>query len=229
MKVNKKLIKLFTNRGFYILLALPATLAGVSGNVKNLRSKSAADIPISAVISEPAPLQSFDQKAPYSPALGADDTNNQQGAMQVASAVSSSEENRQIQFILPLQGELGMNFSGDELVFSRTMLDWRVHPGIDIRDDVGTPVKAAAGGVVTKVYNDDMMGFTVIILHPDGFETIYSNLQTGQLVEENQEVKPGDVIRGAGMSSACEINEPPHLHFEIKKDCINVNPFDYLS
>ena len=88
-----------------------------------------------------------------------------------------------------------MNFSGDELVFSRTMLDWRIHPGLDIRADVGTPFKAAADGVVTKVYNDDMMGFTVIILHPDGFETIYSNLQTGQLVEENQEVKLGMLSR----------------------------------
>ncbi len=229
MKVNKKIIKLFTNRGFYILLALAAVLAGVSGYVKNLRSKTAVDTPISAVISEPTPLQSSDQKVSYSPALGSDDTNNRQSAMQVASAVSSSEENWQIQFILPLQGELGMNFSGDELVFSRTMLDWRIHPGLDIRADVGTPVKAAADGVVTKVYNDDMMGFTVIILHPDGFETIYSNLQTGQLVEENQEVKLGDVIGGVGMTAACEINEPPHLHFEIKKDGMNVNPFDYLS
>ena len=62
MKVNKKIIKLFTNRGFYILLALAAVLAGVSGYVKNLRSKTAVDTPISAVISEPTPLQSSDQK-----------------------------------------------------------------------------------------------------------------------------------------------------------------------
>jgi hypothetical protein len=106
MKVNKKIIKLFTNRGFYILLALAAVLAGVSGYVKNLRSKTAVDTPDFRGISEPTPLQSSDQKVSYSPALGSDDTNNRQSAMQVASAVSSSEENWQIQFILRFKASL---------------------------------------------------------------------------------------------------------------------------
>ncbi len=109
------------------------------------------------------------------------------------------------------------------------MQDWRIHTGIDIWSDVGTPVKASADGVVTAVYMDELMGMTVQILHPGGIETVYSNLQTGELVEIEQSVLKGDVIGGVGMTAQCEINEPPHLHFEVKRDGEYINPFDLLN
>ena len=132
-------------------------------------------------------------------------------------------------FILPLQGEMLQEFSPEQLIKSKTMNDWRVHTGVDIRGDIGSQVKAAAAGIVTKAYFDDMMGVTVVIQHADGFETIYSNLQTGMLVEEGQEVRQGDVIGGVGVSAPSEISEPPHLHFEMKKDGLFVNPFDHID
>ena len=72
------------------------------------------------------------------------------------------------------------------------MLDWR-KLGIRYRADVVRGQERRLITVVTKVYNDDMMGFTVIILHSDGFETIYFQLQQAAC-GGNQEVKLGDVI-----------------------------------
>lgn len=231
MKINSKIIKLFTNRGFYILLALGIGVVSVMGYVNNLRSKKTYDMPVISTFSEPdtvastisnVPAVSYvnevDEPAPKSVAVAA-----------VANTNAEAEAEKEIKLIIPLQGELGMVFSGDELVFNRTMQDWRVHTGVDIRADIGTPVKAAEDGIVTNVYSDYMMGLTVVIQHANGIETVYSNLQTGELVEINQEVYRGDTIGGVGMTAASEISEPPHLHFEVKKDGEFVNPFDYFK
>ena len=49
MKINAKIVKLFTNKGFYILLALGIGILGASGYVGNLKSKKDYDLPASAV------------------------------------------------------------------------------------------------------------------------------------------------------------------------------------
>ncbi len=125
--------------------------------------------------------------------------------------------------IMPAQGEVTQEFAADDLVFSKTMQDWRTHYGVDIKGDIGTQVKATMSGVVEKVYTDDMKGVTVIISHPGNYKSYYSNLQPGVVVEEGQSVAQGDVIGGIGMSAAFEIGEPPHLHFELHEGGSPVN------
>jgi len=226
--LKNKLIQLITNRGFYILLTLVIGIVGVSGYMANLKSKRMQETALFA-LSEPAhPPVAIKAEPPAVSSIIESEMplNAQLPATAVASVQTQWEEDMRL--MLPLQGELGMGYSADELIYSKTMHDWRIHPGIDIRADAGTPVKAAASGIVTKAYADDLMGFTVEILHEGGFETVYSNLQTGQLIEENDEVKKGDVIGGVGTTALREINEPPHLHFEVKKDGEYVNPFDYI-
>ncbi|OQB15173.1 MAG: Stage II sporulation protein Q [Firmicutes bacterium ADurb.Bin193] len=225
MKIKTKLIKLFTNRGVYILLILLVGILSVMGYVTNLKNVKTriADTQSLSVVYEPA-----DEEVELSDTPTAlREENEQASAGAVASA--AADEPEKVVFMLPLQGELGAEYSGDELVFSQTMQDWRVHKGIDIRGNVGTQVKAAADGVVTNVFGDEMMGATVVIQHVGGIETVYSNLQIEVIAELGQKVKKGDVIGGVGTTAASEIVEPPHLHFEMKKDGIHVNPFDFIS
>ncbi|NLB81494.1 MAG: M23 family metallopeptidase [Clostridiaceae bacterium] len=233
MKMNNKLIKLITNRGFYILLIIAVGIVGISGYVANLKNKFSGNTVLS-VVSEP--LQPKDQKVekPITPLEVLPEQPHQPPQPPVPDptpvvASVQAEWDLGIQLMPPLQGEFGTTFSGDELLYSKTMCDWRVHKGIDIRADVGTPVKAAADGIVTEVYTDAMMGFTVKILHEGGIETLYSNLQTGQLVEEQTDLNKGDVIGGVGTTAICEINEPPHLHFEVKQDGQHVDPLEYIG
>ncbi|MEG2144413.1 MAG: M23 family metallopeptidase, partial [Oscillospiraceae bacterium] len=56
-------------------------------------------------------------------------------------------------FMMPCDGEIISNFSSGELVKDETMGDWRTHNGIDIKAETKAPVKAAASGKVTRVYN----------------------------------------------------------------------------
>jgi murein DD-endopeptidase MepM/ murein hydrolase activator NlpD len=88
----------------------------------------------------------------------------------------------------------------------------RMHKGIDIAADVGTPVVAAAPGVVTYAsWNDGGYGNLVEITHLDGSVTVYAH-NDRILVREGQEVEQGEQISEMGSTG---FSTGPHLHFEV--------------
>ncbi len=132
--------------------------------------------------------------------------------------------------LLPVgNGGIGKDFSADELVFSDTMQDWRVHEGIDFSAEEGTEVIAAADGVVELAGEDGMMGVCVLLSHPDGTKTYYANLQETGLPELGAEIHAGEVIGKVGNTAGAEVAEPPHLHFELRKGDERLNPHDRFA
>ncbi len=129
---------------------------------------------------------------------------------------------------LPVDGEIIVKYSGNDLVFSKTLGDYRKHNGIDIKSAVLQKVYAVEKGTVKEKRNDYMLGNTIIIDHGNGFTSVYSNLSTTQMVETGQKVNKGDIISGVGETAISETEEEPHLHFELLKDGTPVNPEDYL-
>lgn len=134
-----------------------------------------------------------------------------------------------ISFALPVSGAVLKDYSGDELVYSETMQDWRTHNGIDFSAPEGTDVLAAVDGTVEAVTDSSMFGTTVIILHSGGVRTIYSNLEPGGHIEAGESVAKGAIIGKVGSSAAAEASEQPHLHFEMSLNEETVNPHDYLT
>ena len=131
-------------------------------------------------------------------------------------------------FAWPLSGELDRSHSGDRLVFDPTMQDWRVHSGVDILAEPGTPVQAACAGTVESVRKDDMLGMVVVIRHTDGSRTVYANLDESASVNEGQWVESGQVVGAVGRSALCEIGQPSHLHFAIQVNGRYADPLAYL-
>ncbi len=129
---------------------------------------------------------------------------------------------------LPVDGEIIVKYSGNDLVFSKTLGDYRKHNGIDIKSSVLQKVYAVEKGTVREKRNDYMLGNTIVIDHDNGFNSVYSNLSTTKMVEVGQEVKKGEIISGIGDTAISETEEEPHLHFELFKDGTPVNPEDYL-
>lgn len=132
-------------------------------------------------------------------------------------------------FIPPVQGAVTADYSGEELVYSKTMDDWRTHNGIDFAATEGEEVLAAADGTVEAISDSGMMGTTVVILHSGGIRTIYSNLAESTLVSVGDNVSQGTPVGRAGSTAAAEVSEPPHIHFEVSLNEEPTNPHDYLS
>lgn len=126
-------------------------------------------------------------------------------------------------------GVIVKGFSGNELVYNATLDQYMVHQGVDIEAAPETPVTAVKGGTVTKVYNDDKLGITIEISHGDGYVTRYCNLSTDRMVEEGDVVEAGDVISGVGITALFESSDPPHLHFEVLKDGIPIDPAEFIA
>ncbi len=95
-----------------------------------------------------------------------------------------------------------------------------LHTGIDLAADYGTPIYASADGYVLDAMYDNSYGNYVKIQHPDGFVTIYAHCSLLN-VKSGETVKQGDVIAKVGSTGASTGN---HLHFEMRKDNIRVNP-----
>ncbi|GLY09032.1 peptidoglycan DD-metalloendopeptidase family protein [Pseudobacillus badius] len=86
-------------------------------------------------------------------------------------------------------------------------------------------VTAALSGKVVKVEeNDALLGNVIVIEHADGFVTQYQSVQDIQ-VEKGDQVAQGDVIAKAGKSLLNE-KAGTHLHFEVRKDKVAINPQD---
>ena len=130
--------------------------------------------------------------------------------------------------LAPVFGTICLDFSGDELVYSKTLDLWTTHQGLDIKAEEGSQVRAAMDGTVSEITDETEWGMTITIDHGSGIVTKYSNLSTLEMVTIGQKVKKGDVISGVGKSALWEIAEDPHLHFEVLKDGKNLDPKIYL-
>ena len=106
------------------------------------------------------------------------------------------------------------------------------HTGLDIASPLDTPVGAAAAGkVILATSSRDAQGHLVgygnyvVIAHGDGFLTLYGHLDK-LLVTAGQVVRQGQVI---GLSGSTGWSTGPHVHFEIRKDGVFVDPAPYLA
>jgi murein DD-endopeptidase MepM/ murein hydrolase activator NlpD len=98
------------------------------------------------------------------------------------------------------------------------------HDGIDIANDSGTEVCAAADGQVVFAGWQPVYGRTILIEHGHGFATKYAH-NSALLVEEGDRVKKGQVIARMGTSGR---STGPHLHFSIMKWDQTLDPLIYL-
>ena len=134
-------------------------------------------------------------------------------------------------FELPVNGYISKEYSIDIPVYSLTMNDYRAHTGIDILCEEGSAVAAAEAGTVKQVYDDPMMGTTVVIEHKDGIVTRYMNL--GENLPENitagASVKRGELIGAVGSSALLEVAGEPHLHFEVTVAGAYVDPLSVVD
>ena len=99
------------------------------------------------------------------------------------------------------------------------------HRGLDIANDLGTPIYATGDGVVVKSKWDSKYGKYVTIRHAKGFETKYAHLNASY-------VKPGTIVKAGqiiGEMGKTGVTTGVHLHYEVKRNKTLLNPYSYVN
>ncbi|NMF57158.1 peptidoglycan DD-metalloendopeptidase family protein [Pseudanabaena yagii] len=146
-------------------------------------------------------------------------------SMQLPQNIAAIDLNSVSNFTLPITGAVISSGFG-----------WRVHPvtgerrlhkGVDFAAPTGTPIFAAADGMVTDAgWTDGGYGNIVELRHSDGSVTLYAHTNR-VYVSKGQVVNKGQAIAEVGTTGR---STGPHLHFEVQPDGKNaVDPMDYLQ
>lgn len=100
----------------------------------------------------------------------------------------------------------------------------RMHTGVDIAAPKGTPIYATADGRVTNQTGGSGYGITVVINHGFSYQSLYAHLSK-KVVKPGEKVKRGQLIGYVGNTG---LSFGPHLHYEVIKGGVKVNPVHYF-
>ena len=123
---------------------------------------------------------------------------------------------------------IDIGYSDAELVFNPTQGHWATHQGVDLIAEAGTAVKCSFDGTVKTVTDDSFHGTTVVISHDGGYETTYKLLDEVSL-KAGDKVAEGDTIGTVSGDALAEMAQGAHLHLELSKDGVLVDPTAYIT
>lgn len=260
----KKSSKIFDREGFYIVLFVCLCIVAVAAvyisrnnadinkrltsdnktNVEQTDGKTNADlVEDTDNKTVPASTNSSNNNSKTSSITNTANKTSSNSSKQISTAKSS------FKLQMPVEGEISRPFSNTAPVqYPAIGGALEVHEGIDIRAEIGTEVKAAEAGTVSRVSADPVLegnavtayGFSIEIDHGNGVKTVYCNLDPDKVpegIKAGKKVKKGDVIGYVGDSYYKELAEDdgPHLHFVVlektkgNKTYDIVDPSKYLN
>ena len=132
-------------------------------------------------------------------------------------------------FTWPVKGAVLREYSVETLSYDPTLEDWRTHGGLDIAADKGVQVLSISAGTVEQIYDDGLMGTTVVVNHGGGLRSWYSNLDAETAVQVGDSVDIGGILGTVGSTAIAEAGVASHIHLETDLNGKPVDPRDYLS
>lgn len=225
-KNHEKLKNFLRGRGHYVLALICALAVGVSGYLYFSRpgegevQLSSSTVP--QIVDEPTDDES-------TPPAQRNAEKHVDAAALLPDAVEEETVPTAFTIQMPVEGDLIQLYSMENLSYNPTTRDWRTHDGIDICSGVGAEVRAAADGTVASILEDDELGTVVTIRHAGGFMTRYANLDPQTKVTVGQTVRQGDPVGAVGTTALMESGSDNHLHFELSRDAVSLNPTDYFA
>lgn len=145
----------------------------------------------------------------------------------------TDKEKVKVYFLKPVNYvSVGLDYTSgkddDLFVFNPTLGWWGTHYAIDLAASEGAEVVAMYDGLVVDVDEDVQKGYYVTIDHGDGVVATYASLTNVQVVE-GQQVKRGESIGAVSTSAGNECENGAHLHLEVYKDDVVVDPRPYVN
>ena len=209
--------KRHAGKGYYIALILCAAAIGITSYVFYRNEDAVTGLEASAPAQQQADIPVLATQPKAQPSEITATESGQTGEEQVLKTAS------------PVAGQEVFGYSMEALSYNQTTRDWRTHNGVDIAAEAGTEVMAAADGEVYTTYEDDALGYTVVIRHAGGYTTRYSSLGEDVRVQAGDLVKLGDVIGTVGETALVESVLGPHVHFSVTCQDQPMDPAEFLN
>lgn len=130
-------------------------------------------------------------------------------------------------FARPVPGQTLQAFSGDELIYSETLGDWRTHNGADLAANLGDTVQCAAAGEVVTAQEDARWGGVVEVKCGD-VTVRYAGLALPLTVSEGQQLAAGQAVGQVG-EIPCESAQASHLHLEVLQEDSYLDPIAWME
>ncbi len=234
MSNNKKSGAGLFGKGYYIALILCAVAIGITGYVyyRNTQDVTAAVQPTepdTAVAVTPGQEDVAVIATQPTQSAGSNQPGQAEKPKPSAPVATEPAVKKPLKTMSPVQGEAVMDYSMEALSYNQTTRDWRVHNGMDLAAEEGTPVSAAADGEVYTIYEDDTMGVTVVLRHTGGYNTRYSSLSKEVAVKVGDKVTMGQTIGTVGTTALVETVLGPHVHFSVTWQDEPMDPKEFLA
>lgn len=130
---------------------------------------------------------------------------------------------KEVSFAKPCNGNVVTTFSENNLLYSNTLKEWIIHDGVDISVESGDSILAICDGKVIDVRYDYKLG-NVVEVESGEYVVKYACIEPIDGLKVGNEIKLGDKIAVASTDAGFELDNGLHLHLEILKDNIQVNP-----
>ena len=203
-------------KGFYAVLLLCAVAVAVSGYVVFSDDREELPQPVNADLAATEPVAESENRE--------EESESETTARPAETQEEAQEAATPITYVRPVAGSVSRSFSGDTLVYSATLDDWRTHNGVDIACETGSEVKAIAGGVVVDVSTEGTLGCAVTVEHAGGFRAVYANLAEEGDLAVGDDVEAGSVVGTVGNTMYGERAEQSHLHLEVMRNERHIDP-----
>lgn len=119
-------------------------------------------------------------------------------------------------------------YNDTDLLYNASLGRWEAHKSLDLQAEENSNVVAIASGTVQQVYTNYLEGTVVVIEHSNGMRSLYGSLQEEVNVSVGDTVNQGDIIGKVGCSAKAEHIDICHLHFELYRDGVKVDPTEYI-
>ncbi|HIT36534.1 MAG TPA: M23 family metallopeptidase [Candidatus Faecousia intestinavium] len=224
MSDNKRNGRGLSGKGYYIALMLCAAAIGTTSYLYYQNARQAEQAAVQETVSVEIPAGT----------MGSDDiavvaTQPQSTTAATQATQPAATEKKPLQTVSPVSGDVISGYSMEALSYNQTTRDWRVHNGVDLAAEAGAPVCAAADGEVYTVYEDDSLGYSVVIRHNDGYTTCYANLTEDTAVMPGDTVTMGQTIGYVGSSAIVETTLGSHVHFSVTQNNEPMDPAEFLA
>lgn len=130
---------------------------------------------------------------------------------------------KDISFAKPCNGNIVIAFDENNLLYSNVLKEWVIHSGVDIGVESGDAILAICDGKIIDIRYDYKLG-NVVEVENGEYVVKYACIEPIDSLKVGSEIKLGDKIAVASSDAGFELDNGLHLHLEIFKDNIQVNP-----